>query len=64
MPRVSKGGKTYGGRGGSNRLAVWVYSGREGPGDQVKVGKTEIPGQAVEAGGSGRLSMWIGNPRP
>ena len=43
------------GRGGRNGLAARGCRGRQGPGDQVKGGKTAIPGRAVEPGRKGCL---------
>ena len=48
-------GKKNGVRGGRNGIVEWGCRGRQGPGEQVKGGKTASAGQVVEAGGNGRL---------
>ena len=62
--RASKGGGIDGVRGGRNRLATRGCRGREGPGEQFEVGKTSSSVREVEAGRSGYLSRWTGDPRP
>ena len=44
-----------GGQGRRNGLAARGYRGQQGPGEQVKGGKTASAGRAVEAGRNGRL---------
>ena len=61
--RAAKGKKKDEGRGGRNGHAARGCRGREGPGEQVKGGKTSRKRREVEAGGSGSLSMWTGDPR-